>query len=86
MAHLTFFTSILGLPHFHTKIKTYIFLADGAGRSRQVGFAEHVFTEVHAKKPLNGCVANFYLRKFTCTDFWGWKILNPLYNADAKPF
>ena len=20
------------------------------------------------------------------TGFWGWKIMNPLYNADAKPF
>ena len=63
VAHLTFLTSTLRLPHFHTIIKTFIFLADGAGRSRQVGFAEHVFTEVHARKPLNGCVTNFYFRK-----------------------
>ena len=56
---MSLITSRLGVPHFHTIIKTYIFLADGAGRSRQVGFAEHVFTEVHARKSLNGCVTNF---------------------------
>ena len=92
VAHLTFLTSTLRLPHFRTIIKTFIFLADGAGRSRQVGFAEHVFTEVHARKPLNGCVTNFYFRiesgssRVRTFGNWGWKIMNPLYNADAKPF
>ena len=59
-AHLTFFISILRLSHFLSIITTYIFLADGAGHSQQVGFAEHVFTVMHTRKPLNGCVTNLF--------------------------
>ena len=46
----TFFISKLRLPHLHNIIPTYIFLADGAGLSQQVGFAEHVFEAMHTKK------------------------------------
>ena len=49
----TFFISKLRLPHLHNIIPTYIFLADGAGLSQQVGFPEHVFEAsqaMHTKK------------------------------------
>ena len=61
-AHLTFFNSILRLPHFHSII--HIFLVDGAGCSQQVGFAKHVSTVMHARKLLNSCATNFYFQNW----------------------
>ena len=59
---LTFFTSIWRLPHFHSIITTYIFLANVA--KTELGVLSKLDSQNMYLLQLNGCVTNFYFRNW----------------------